>query len=201
MIQLGIDEVGRGAWAGPIVFVAVGFLQPVNATDFSKIFIRDSKLLSARQREKADAVLRKYALIYLQYLSSERIDSIGLSKGLAECIELLVNKTIKGLPIGAEYKFWIDGKRACTLPIEHEFIIKGDVIMPIISAASIIAKVERDAHMVSLAQVYPQYGFEVHKGYGTAKHIAAIKKNGICNAHRLSYRPIGECLNYPQHLV
>ena len=190
MIQIGIDEVGRGAWAGPIVFAAVGFLHPVNPADFSKIFIRDSKQLSSKQREKADEILRKNALIHLQYLSSEKIDSIGLSRGLAECIDLLVKKTVKSLPIGLEYKFWIDGRRACKLSGEYEFIIKGDVIMPIISAASIIAKVERDAHMVSLAQVYPQYGFEVHKGYGTAKHIAAIKKNGICNAHRRSYKPI-----------
>ncbi len=201
MIQFGIDEVGRGAWAGPIVFAAVGFLQPVTPRDFKNILIRDSKLLNSRQREKADVVLRKYAVIHLQHLSSERIDSIGLSKGLAECIQLLVNKTVESVPKGLECKFWIDGRRACSLPTDHEFIIKGDVIMPIISAASIVAKVERDAHMVVLAQEYPQYGFEAHKGYGTAAHMAAIKKFGICKAHRRSYRPIKKYSNNPQHIV
>ncbi len=190
MIQFGIDEVGRGAWAGPIVFASIGFLQPVTPKDFKKILIKDSKLLNSNQREKADFVLRKYALINLQHLSSERIDSIGLSMGLAECIQLLVKKTVESISRGVECKFWIDGRKACKLTVDHEFIIKGDVIMPIISAASIVAKVERDAHMVVLAQEYPLYGFEAHKGYGTAKHMAAIQKYGICNAHRRSYRPI-----------
>ncbi len=89
-----------------------------------------------------------------------------------------------------DIKFWIDGKRICTPKLPHEFVIKGDMIMPIISAASIIAKVERDAYMTRLADKYPAYSFDKHKGYGTKKHQQALFEYGICPEHRLSYKPI-----------
>ena len=190
MIQIGIDEVGRGSWAGPIVFAAVGFPSSVDRKDFKKIVIRDSKLMTADQRKRAEAVIRENAIIHVEYLSCEDIDLLGLSRGLARTIQRLVKKVLRDLPIGESSKFWIDGRRMCTLGVEHEYIIKGDRIMPIISAASIVAKVERDAYMTELGQRYQEYGFDLHKGYGTARHVKALAEYGISPVHRRSYRPI-----------
>lgn len=197
MIQLGIDEVGRGSWAGPMVLVAVGFVNPVSAKDFKNIIIRDSKLLSANQREQAAFVIHAYALVEIDYILVEEIDLLGIQKafvlGLGRLTDRM-NVRIQNLPQRHECKFWIDGRPAFAFPFNYEYVIRGDMIMPIISAASIVAKVERDAYMVDMAKEYPQYGFDRHKGYGTSHHQAMLNTYGPCLIHRKSYKPIKNLL-------
>lgn len=194
MIQIGIDEVGRGSWAGPLVVAAVCFPTSVKSKDFKGICIRDSKLLSPFQREQAASIIRKFALIQIEYVSHLQIDELGIQGALVLAINHLVSEISAKLPTDDGYKFWIDGRRICNLPYNHEFIIKGDSIMPIISAASIVAKVDRDVHMTKIAHEYPVYGFDRHKGYGTAHHQTMLQTHGPCSIHRKSYKPIANLL-------
>lgn len=195
MIQFGIDEVGRGAWAGPIVFAAVGFLQSVDSRDFKKVCIRDSKLLSKIQREKANKAIRMHAFFDIDFIHHTEIDKLGLQKAIVEGITRLTKKIAQHVEDARDIKFWIDGRRICDLTYRHEYIIKGDGIMPIISAASIVAKVERDAYMRSIVVKYPSYGFERHVGYGTREHHEKLFQNGPCEIHRKSYAPIRALIN------
>lgn len=182
---IGIDEVGRGPLAGP---VAVGaFKMPVDfkANGFGKI--KDSKKLKPEQRDKIVEKLKllkreKFIDYFVSYESAKRIDKIGLSKAIKNCLE----KSLSKLRVKSnECVVLLDGGlRAPEIYKNQKTIIKGDEKERAIAFASIVAKVSRDALMCKLAKKYPKYCFEIHKGYGTLKHCELIKKNGLSAEHR-----------------
>ncbi len=186
---IGIDEVGRGPLAGPIAFCS--FKMPV---DFSAkgfgIRIRDSKLMTAEKREEAFCMLRElkrrrkvdYAVCFE---SASRIDHINIAEAGRICIKTTLEK-IKAKP--SECMILLDGGIKAPKKFKNQkTIINGDKKERSIAFASIIAKVKRDELMCKLAKKYPQYGFEIHKGYGTKKHREAIQKYGLCREHRKSF--------------
>ena len=180
MVTLGIDEVGRGCWAGPLVVGAVVLAQPIEG-------LKDSKKLSKKRREELSAiVLDRAAATGLGWVTAEEIDSSGLTRstGLAaERALAQINIDFDEIIIDGNTNFLPKDPRVKT-------IIKADDSVAAVSAASIIAKVARDAYMVQAALLYPDYGFEEHVGYGTARHIVALQKHGTCQLHRRSYKPI-----------
>lgn len=175
----GIDEAGRGPLAGPVVVAAVILPQ-----DSMIEGINDSKKISEAKREKLYEIIIKEAISYgVGIIYQEEIDEINIlqatKKGLTEAIKQM---SIKPNIIMVDALSGID-----TLGIPYKSIIKGDAKCYSIAAASIVAKVTRDRIMREWDKVYPEYGFESHKGYGTAKHIAAIKEYGPCPIHRRSF--------------
>lgn len=195
---IGIDEVGRGAWAGPVVLAAVCLNQ--NLSIPHHVYIRDSKALSRPMRERSDAFLRKNSTFCFLTVSRGTIDEYGVQKAFALGIQkialkiktkLILNEGLSNLIYRRRYITLIDGRRACDLEDPHDFIIGGDGKILAISAASILAKEYRDRYMRNVAaKRFPEYGFEKHVGYGTKKHQLALIKYGICNIHRRSYSPI-----------
>ncbi len=184
---LGIDEVGRGPWAGPLVIGAVVLGEDIPG-------LTDSKKLTASKREALDTEIRDKALAYgLGWVSASEIDEIGLSKALklatvraVEKIktpyhEIIIDGTINFLA-GTSKESYVT-----TLP-------KADLLIPAVSAASIIAKVARDTFMAEQDKLHPGYGFSSHVGYGTAKHQAALQQFGITPLHRRSFAPIKKLL-------
>jgi len=180
MVTLGIDEVGRGCWAGPLVVGAVVLAQPIEG-------LKDSKKLSKKRREELSViVLDRAAATGLGWVTAEEIDSLGLTRstGLAaERALAQINIDFDEIIIDGNTNFLPKDPRVKT-------IIKADDSVAAVSAASIIAKVARDAYMVQAALLYPDYGFEEHVGYGTARHIVALQEHGTCQLHRRSYKPI-----------
>ncbi len=182
---IGIDEVGRGPLAGPVAVCA--FKMPVNF--FAKTFgkIKDSKKLIPEKREEIFKKLKKLKTekivdYFVCYESAKRIDSLGLSKAIKNCLE----KSLKKLRVKPEECLVLldGGLKAPKEYKNQKTIIKGDEKEKAIAFASIVAKVSRDALMRKLAKKYPKYSFEIHKGYGTKKHREAIIKNGFCVEHR-----------------
>jgi len=179
----GIDEVGRGAWAGPIVAAGVIFAKNLRINDLD-----DSKKLSACKREKIAEIIKAKALAWtVQLVENEIIDEIGVGQANA----LVIDKVINALIPRPQYLL-IDKSSVIKykIRIPWETIVKGDSKIFSIAAASIIAKVYRDDLMIKLAKIYPDYGFEQHKGYGTEYHQKMIAKYNICAIHRKSYKPI-----------
>lgn len=181
----GIDEVGRGAWAGPIVAAGVIFEKKLMIKG-----LNDSKKLLAPKREVLAEIIKTKALAWtVQIIEHDVIDDIGVGKANA----LVIDKVINALNPKPHYLL-ID-KASVTkykIRIPWETIIKGDSKIFSIAAASIIAKVTRDEMMLKLAKKYPKYGFEKHKGYGTELHQNMLKLHNICPIHRKSYRPISQ---------
>ena len=182
---LGIDEVGRGPWAGPLVVGAcvLGNAQIEGLTD--------SKKLTPKKREALAPVIREKAAVGLGWVSAEELDRIGLSQALCKAARTAV-KQIK-VPF---HEIVIDGTvnflRDTPLAGHVQVLKKADLLVPEVSAASIVAKVARDEYMYKLAEKYPGYGFEKHVGYGTAAHKAALEKLGPCPEHRKSFKPIAQ---------
>ena len=182
---LGIDEVGRGPWAGPLVVGAcvLGDAQIEGLTD--------SKKLTPKKREALAPVIREKAAVGLGWVSAEELDRIGLSQALCKAARAAV-KQIK-VPF---HEIVIDGTvnflRDTPLAGHVQVLKKADLLVPEVSAASIVAKVARDEYMYKLAEKYPGYGFEKHVGYGTAAHKAALEKLGPCPEHRKSFKPIAQ---------
>lgn len=189
----GIDEVGRGPLAGPLTLGLV-----VCKKSFLRIFkgIRDSKKLSARKREEWFTRLnflknkkfwrvRKSKIKNLTVsVNNKTIDKIGLTKAAEICVSRLLKKA----KVGLRTKIFLDGGlKAPKKYINQKTIIKGDEKIPIIAAASIVAKVTRDELMTRMAKKFPNYGFEFHKGYGTKLHFRKIKKYGISPIHRKTF--------------
>lgn len=175
----GIDEAGRGPLAGPVVVACV-----VMPKDSMIEGVNDSKKISEKKREKLYEQIINEAISYgVAIIDEKEIDRINIlnatKKGVTECLKEL---TIKPDLILVDALKDID-----TLGVKYQSIIKGDAKCYSISAASIIAKVTRDRIMRQWDEVYPQYGFISHKGYGTAKHIQAIKEYGICPLHRRTF--------------
>jgi ribonuclease HII len=180
MVVVGIDEVGRGCWAGPLVAGAVILNQPI-------VGLKDSKLLSKRRRELLASEIQAKAMAFgLGWVPAAELDQIGLTKA----VRLAMHRALGQIDIAYD-SIIIDGNYNFLdyLPTSRA-LIKADNLEPSVSAASIIAKVARDRHMADAARQYPNYGFEKHVGYGTAYHAAMLKQHGLCQIHRRSFRPI-----------
>lgn len=176
--MIGIDEVGRGSWAGPLVVCAARLRQPV-------IGLVDSKILTRQKRLQLNAIIAKHADIGLGWVSADEIDDIGLSSAL----KVATAKALLELTVEHDEQIIIDGTVSfipdypnCTM------VPKGDQTVPAVSAASIVAKVARDKRMYEYAKQYPEYYFENNVGYGTMQHRAAILQYGTVAIHRSSFR-------------
>lgn len=184
MAILGIDEVGRGPWAGPLVVGACLLPEPIEG-------LNDSKKLTAKKREELANIIREKAIFGLGWIPAEELDQLGLTESLCKAAREAVSQIT-----GDFDEVIIDGTMNFLRGTEYEniaqFLPKADQLVPEVSAASIIAKVSRDHYMYELAAKYPGYGFEKHVGYGTAAHKAAIEELGLCPEHRRSFRPIAE---------
>jgi ribonuclease HII len=181
----GVDEAGRGPLAGPVVAAAVILddLHPIAG-------LADSKQLSARRRETLHDQIRARALCCsVAEASVGEIDAINILQATL----LAMRRAVLGLRLKPT-KVLVDGNRLPALDVLAEAIVKGDAKVPAISAASILAKVHRDRWCQALDARYPQYGFASHKGYGTAEHLAALRRHGPCPEHRRSFAPVAELL-------
>lgn len=178
---LGIDEAGRGAWAGPLVVGAVVL------GNLSIKGLTDSKLLTRTQREKFAEIIQNDCLSYgLGWVKPSEIDRLGLTRAT----KLGIKRAIKNIDYH-EAEIIIDGNINYLSNFKNsKCLIKADLTVPAVSAASVIAKVARDEYMRSLALRLPDFGFDTHVGYGTKKHRAGIDKFGICSEHRLSFKPL-----------
>lgn len=193
---LGIDEVGRGPWAGPLVIGAV--VLPKDETGNYPAWVADltdSKKLSKKKRETlSKTILSEAPATGLGWVSSKEIDSLGLSESLRLATRRALNK-IKQTSVKLD-EIIIDGTMNFLegTPLESRVTIlkKADFLIKEVSAASIIAKVARDRYMTELAHKFPGYGFEKHMGYGTKFHMNALKQLGPCPEHRYSFRPVAE---------
>ena len=176
----GVDEVGRGPLIGPVVAAAV--ILPVN---FKLDGLTDSKKLSEKKREEYYEIIKKEAIaIGVGVISEKRIDEINIYEATKEAMKEAINN----LTVKPEH-ILIDAMKL-DLEIETTSIIKGDLLSISISAASVIAKVERDHMLYEIDKEYPMYDLKNNKGYGTKKHLEAIKEYGITKYHRLSFKPV-----------
>jgi ribonuclease HII len=176
---VGIDEVGRGCWAGPLVAAAVLLREPVEG-------LRDSKLIIPRQRELLANKIKDNSYFGLGWVWPDEIDRYGLTSAVRSAMsQALAALSIdyQTIIIDGSYNFLADNPKATCM-------VKADNLVMEVSAASILAKVARDKYMAEQALKYPGYGFEAHVGYGTRRHIAALRTLGITDIHRRSYKPI-----------
>ena len=168
----GIDEAGRGPWAGPMTIAGVKLHKNIKELD-------DSKKLSEKKREFLYDIIIKNSSYHIVSIDNSTIDKLGLSKCLKNAIEEIMQN------IDAD-AYLMDGNTSFGIEdLEHK--IKADASVKEVSTASILAKVTRDRYMVEIAKIYPNYSFEKHKGYGTKIHKEAIIKYGFCCIHRISY--------------
>ncbi len=180
----GVDEVGRGCWAGPVVAACVVLDQQV--IDAERVTeIRDSKVLSKTKREHLDTLIKDFSVWAIGECSAQEIDSIGIGKAT----QLAMLRAVQALSVKPNHLL-LDGREAVALPITQRSIIDGDATVLSIAAASIVAKVYRDALMTNFDLEYPGYGFSQHVGYGTKQHQEALKERGTTPLHRTSYKPI-----------
>lgn len=184
----GIDEAGRGSWAGPIVGAAVILPLDFNLRGWK---VRDSKTLSAKKRQELFKIITQKALSWQTCIvANEEIDRFGISWANSK---VLIGSAER-LAIKPDYLLIDAAPLKIKTTITYRPITRGDRDIASISAASIVAKHTRDQLMISLAQKFPYYGFERHKGYGTKLHQAKLKKFGPCRIHRKSYKPIKRLL-------
>lgn len=169
----GMDEAGRGPLAGPLVMAGVILKKPISG-------LNDSKKLSEKMRETLFELILTNAEYKIVHFSAEHIDTLGLSaclkKGLEEIMSFL---HADDYLFDGNSKFGVSGLRT---------LVKADALIPEVSAASILAKVTRDREMIEMDPLYPNYGFALHKGYGTCAHVQAIKEYGYCDIHRKSFK-------------
>ncbi|MEK7599956.1 MAG: ribonuclease HII [Patescibacteria group bacterium] len=187
MIIVGIDEVGRGCWAGPVVAGAVAlnsdFIVPAGAG----WKLGDSKLLSKKQRELTNEGLRALGVkIGLGWVDAATVDKVGITTAVKMAMEQALQQ------IKTDYdEVIIDGNlNFLSDQPKTRALVKADASTPAVSAASIVAKVARDNYMAEAIDKYPDYGFEQHVGYGTALHLEKLKLHGITDLHRKSFKPI-----------
>lgn len=184
MLTAGVDEAGRGPLAGPVVAAAV-ILDPARPI----AGLADSKKLPARRRAELHALIVRDAACYgLGIASVEEIDQMNIYHATL----LAMQRAVAALSL-APARALIDGNVCPALPCPATAIVRGDAIIPAISAASILAKVSRDRMMDALAIAYPVYGFERHRGYGTVAHLGALRMHGASAVHRRSFRPVAAC--------
>lgn len=186
MLIAGVDEVGRGPWAGPVLAAAV-ILDPEHPIEG----LRDSKVLSSKKRTFFCEIIKSSALSWaIGSASVEEIDRFNILQATL----MAMQRAIDGLAIKPD-RIKVDGKILPKINASMEAIVDGDVTVPAISAASIVAKVTRDLLMIKYDSGYPGYGFGKHKGYGTAEHFDAIRRLGITPIHRRSFSPIKKFLS------
>lgn len=186
LVIAGTDEAGSGAWAGPVFAGAAIF--PTKLPRLSPL-LRDSKLLSPTQREQALAWITSHVEAWaVGEASAQEIDALNIRQAGF----LAMRRAIEGLGIVPELVLSDGFKLPASHPWPSQGIVKGDRLIASISAASIIAKVLRDARLRELDEQFPGYGLAVHKGYGTLFHRAALQRLGPSPIHRVSYRPIGQ---------
>ena len=181
----GVDEAGRGPLAGPVVAAAVILddLHPIKG-------LADSKVLSPRKRERLfDEIRAKALCCAIASASVEEIDQLNILQATL----LAMRRAVQGLRL-LPHRVVVDGNRVPILQMPVAAIVKGDAKVAAISAASILAKVQRDRLCAELHEAYPAYGFATHKGYPTPEHLAALQEHGACAAHRRSYAPVRRML-------
>ncbi len=181
----GVDEAGRGPLMGPVVAAAVILddLKPIKG-------LADSKKLTALQRGKLyDEIRAKALCCSIAMATVEEIDALNI----LQATMLAMKRAVEGLRL-KPHKALVDGNRLPLLNLLAEAIVKGDALIPAISAASILAKVTRDRWCAEYDLEYPQYGFAGHKGYGTAAHLVALREHGACPQHRKSFAPVAAVL-------
>ena len=184
----GVDEAGRGPLAGPVVAAAV-------MLDHRRLpaGLRDSKTLSAAQRERLHDLIQAQALcVSVAQASVAEIDALNILQATL----LAMRRAVEGLRLPPRWVV-VDGNRVPEARVPVLPLVGGDARLPAISAASIVAKVVRDRLCVELDRQWPQYGFARHKGYPTQAHLAALKAHGPCEAHRLSFAPVKSVLERP----
>ena len=180
-MNCGVDEAGRGPLAGPVYAAAV-ILDPQIEIDG----LADSKKLTARRRLKLADEIKAFSHAWaVAWASVDEIDELNILKASL----LAMQRAVQGLRLRPA-KALIDGNVCPSLDCSAEAIVGGDAIIPAISAASILAKVERDIEMQRLHALFPEYGFDRHKGYPTKDHLTAIERYGICLIHRRSFGPV-----------
>ena len=173
----GVDEVGRGPLAGPVVCCAV--IMPLDDLIEG---VTDSKKLSEKKREELAKIIKEKAISYcIKEISEEEIDRINILNAVKKCM----TESVNGLSVKPDVTL-VDGVDT-NLPITAEYVVKGDMKSYTIGCASIVAKVYRDNLMVEYSKTYTGYGFEKHKGYGTKAHIESIKEIGPCKLHRKTF--------------
>lgn len=174
----GVDEAGRGPLAGPVCAAAVILPEHLQIPG-----LNDSKKLSDKKRRDLFPIIKEQAIAYgIAFATVEEIDEINI----LQATFLAMERAVAQLNGQADFAL-IDGNREPKLDIESMAVVKGDSRSASVAAASILAKVTRDDYMEELASQYPQYGFEVHKGYGTKRHYQALEEFGMCPAHRRSF--------------
>lgn len=179
--RAGVDEVGRGTLAGPVIAAAV-ILNPKEIP----AGLNDSKLLSSQRREYLNAILCETALAWaIGRAEVHEIDTLNIFQATL----LAMQRAVEGLAL-KPHSIIVDGTHAPRVMMPAKTVIRGDQLIAEISAASIIAKVCRDAEMVAYAEQYPEYGFDQHKGYGTKQHLLALQTHGPCRIHRQSFAPV-----------
>lgn len=188
---VGVDEAGKGPWAGPVAAAAIiihSHKQVVKG-------VRDSKIMTGAQREKAyKKIIKKSSAFGVGVVSEKDIDRIGIQKAVRKAMKLALKNMQTKFNLKASYLI-VDGSK--TLPLRKNNarrILRGGLYHYSISAASVLAKVTRDKIMQSLAKKYPLYGFQKHVGYGTKMHFNALGKYGICKIHRKSFIPVKNML-------
>ena len=181
----GVDEAGRGPLAGPVMAAAVILddSRPIRG-------LADSKRLSPAMRERLHDEIRAHALCCsLGQASAQEIDQLNI----LQATMLAMRRAVEGLRL-RPVKVLVDGNRIPQLPMLAEAIVRGDALVPAISAASILAKVQRDRWCRAIDTLYPEYGFAEHKGYGTVLHLQALARHGACAEHRRSFAPVARRL-------
>lgn len=182
-LMAGVDEAGRGPLAGPVVAAAVILdeRQPIAG-------LADSKTLTALRRERLyDEIRAKALCCAIGEASVEEIDRLNILKATL----LAMQRAVQGLRL-KPVRVLVDGNQLPVLEMLAEAVVKGDALVPAISAASILAKVHRDRWCHEIHAQFPQYGFDAHKGYGTAAHLEALRLHGACAWHRQSFAPVRE---------
>lgn len=184
MVTVGIDEVGRGCWAGPLVAGAVILREPIDG-------LKDSKKLNKKQREEFDSKIRyQAAAVGYGWVYPAQIDEIGLTRAVQLAMQLALDDAtasfegkVDEIIIDGNLNFFPENPKA-------KAVIKADDSVPAVSAASIVAKVARDNYMAEIAAKFPDYGFDGHVGYGTSLHLERLKIHGVSSLHRRSFKPI-----------
>ena len=196
MLIVGIDEAGRGPLAGPLSVAAVAIFSSATAQEFLSLLktkdgkLKDSKKLTEKRREEIfDLLIKsKGVVIAHKFVSSSIIDKKGIRAALDTASKSVLEQILKKADIDkSQVKVLMDASLSVPEEFEQESIKKGDELVLEIALASVVAKVKRDKHMIKLSKKYPEYLFDFHKGYGTKKHIEAIKKYGLIPEHRKTF--------------
>jgi ribonuclease HII len=184
MISLGVDEVGRGCWAGPLVVGVCALKHTIDG-------LKDSKSLTKQQRQRLVEQIKSKAVAYsLGWVSAQEIDALGLTQATG----LAINRALKDIKIDYD-ELIIDGNvNFIKDNLKARTQIRADQSVASVQAASVLAKTARDEHMLKQALIYPNYGFDKHVGYGTALHRQQLERYGLCDLHRLSFKPIRQWL-------